>query len=107
MRCTDHRHRAQVPAKRPQWGCPPPTHAALCVPTTLLNTKRFESEWILAAPMPPALLPPVTAPRLNPWHGVDSPRARLRLGGAGTCCLNVNTSFIHLDWLSSAMLRYT
>lgn len=39
--------------------------------------------------------------------GSGSTQARLRPGGAGTCCLNVNTSFIHLDWLSSAMLRYT
>lgn len=48
-----------------------------------------------------------SSPSPDRCRGLGSTHARLRPGGAGTCCLNVNTSFIHLDWLSSAMLRYT
>lgn len=72
----------------------PPARAAQCMATITVNTKCFGGRAELALPRA----------RLG---GLGSTQARLRPGGAGTCCLNVNTSFIHLDWLSSAMLRYT
>lgn len=78
-------------------------------PTALLRKKkRIQGREGARVPhQVAALVLRAAAPRLAPSRGPDSQRARLALGGAGTCCLNVNTSFIHLDWLSSAMLRYT
>lgn len=42
-----------------------------------------------------------------PGLALSAVSAASERGRAGTRCLNVNTSFIHLDWLSSAMLCYT
>lgn len=95
------------------WGRGSTGHGGLRAPSPLLPLPCFvrkDPELERGARVPrqaAALVLRAAAPRLAPSRGPDSQRGRLALGGAGTCCLNVNTSFIHLDWLSSAMLRYT
>lgn len=97
-------HRAwALPANRPWQGCPrlslTPTVPSMGSSVCPHHGQLSESQHTFGS-------------KADPWGcrvgaAVGSTQARLRPGGAGTRCLNVNTSFIHLDWLSSAMLCYT